>query len=196
MAILRTVDVEKSFGDRQVLRGCRLIIEPGQKLGLVGVNGSGKSTYLRILAGQMEADGGVVERPGSFTLMDQEPSLIGPKVEDAVQAALQWHTDLLEAYTDALEAEDMNAAGELQDRLDEVGWEVRHQMDALLDRLGAPPLTALVSTLSGGEVRRVALAIALLSSPELLILDEPTNHLDAQTVEWLQGFLLGYRGAV
>ena len=196
MAVLRAVDLEKAFGDRVILRECTLTIEPGERLGLVGVNGSGKSTFLKIIAGELDPDGGRVERPGTFTLMEQEPALKGPTVEDAVQDAMAWHTALVEAYHTALEQDDLQEAGRLQTQLDDVGWDIRHQIDALMDRLDAPDSSAMVHTLSGGEVRRVALAQALLSSPDLLILDEPTNHLDAQTVDWLQGFLTGYRGAI
>ena len=196
MAVLRAVDLEKAFGDRVILRECTLTIEPGERLGLVGVNGSGKSTFLKIIAGELEPDGGRVERPGTFTLMEQEPALKGPTVEDAVQDAMAWHTALVEAYHTALEQDDLQEAGRLQTQLDDVGWDIRHQIDALMDRLDAPDSAAMVHTLSGGEIRRVALAQALLSSPDLLILDEPTNHLDAQTVDWLQGFLTGYRGAI
>lgn len=196
MALLTTMDIEKAFGDKVVLRGCGLTIEPGDRIGLVGINGSGKSTFLRILARSMTPDSGTIEHRGSFTILDQDPTLPGPTVNDAAEDALRWHTDLLDTYRQALEDEDMELAGQTQAQLDDVGWEVRHKLEALMDQVDAPPMDAVVSTLSGGEVRRVALARALLSSPDLLILDEPTNHLDAHTVEWLQGFLESYRGAV
>jgi len=196
MALLTTVDIEKAFGDKVVLRGCGMTIEPGDRIGLVGINGSGKSTFLRILAKSMTPDGGKIEHKGSFTLLDQDPTLPGPTVNDAAEDALRWHTELLDTYRQALEDEDMDLAGRTQARLDDVGWEIRHRLEALMDQVDAPPMDATVATLSGGEVRRVALARALLSSPDLLILDEPTNHLDAHTVEWLQGFLESYRGAV
>ena len=144
----------------------------------------------------MSPDGGRVEHKGSFTLLNQEPALPGPTVNDAAEDALQWHTDLLERYRQALDTGDMELAGRVQAQLDDVGWDIRHRFEALMDQVDAPPMDALVATLSGGEVRRVALARALLSNPDLLILDEPTNHLDAHTVEWLQGFLERYRGAV
>jgi len=195
-AVLHVKDVEHAFADRLILRGCSMHVNMGDRIGLVGANGSGKSTFLRIIGGTLEPVFGEIHRIGSLTLLDQEPVLPGETVEESAAEALAWHEALLRDYEAALEAGDMEAAGRHQARLDDVGWEQQHRIDALLDKVCAPPKEALVSTLSGGERRRVALARALLNSPDLLILDEPTNHLDAQTIEWLENFLQGYRGAV
>ncbi len=196
MALLVARGVEKSFGDREVLRGADLVIEPGERVGLVGANGSGKSTLLRILAGGGAPDHGEVLRTGRLGVLEQEPVLPGETVEEAAREAIAWHTALVAEYHDALSAGALDRAGALQDRLEQVGWSLAHRVEALLDRVGAPPPDARVETLSGGERRRVALVRALLGEPDLLLLDEPTNHLDADAVEWLQGYLAGYRGAV
>ncbi len=181
--------IEKSFGDRRILRGADLHVKAGERVGLVGANGCGKSTLLRILGQALDADFGEVERPGTFALLDQDPRLPGRTVADAANDALRWHRDLLVDYEKALERQDFEQAAELQTRIDAAGWSVDHRLDTLLDRLDAPGKERLVSELSGGEKRRVALARALLGSPDVLLLDEPTNHLDADTAEWLQGWL-------
>jgi len=196
MVLLSGTGIEKVYGDRVILRGCDLEVRAGERIGLVGVNGSGKSTLLRILSGGEEPDHGEVSLQSSLVLLEQNPVLPGITVGDAADDALSWHHALLEAYKRSLEAGDMEEAGRIQLRLDEVGWEQQHRIDAMLNRLGAPPREARIAQLSGGESRRVALARALLRAPDVLILDEPTNHLDADTVEWLQGFLQGHRGAV
>jgi len=165
-------------------------------VGLVGPNGCGKSTLLRILAGVAEADFGTVTRPATFRLLEQEPKLPGATVGEAADEAIAWHHELLAEYEATLADGDFEAAEALQARLDVVGWTVEHRVDALLDRLGAPPREAETARLSGGERRRVALARALLGQPKLLMLDEPTNHLDADTIDWLQGVLGRWEGAV
>jgi ATP-binding cassette subfamily F protein uup len=196
---MRAIDargVEVAFGDRLVLRGCDLAVEDGDRLGLVGPNGCGKSTLLRVLAGVASPDHGTVERRGSVAFLEQEPDLPGQTVGEVLEQALGWHRQLLDRYHDALQRSDMDQVARLQDRLDLFGWDLDHQVAAMLERVGAPPRAARVDRLSGGERRRVALARALLGQPDVLLLDEPTNHLDAATTEWLEAFLQGYRGAV
>ncbi len=196
---MRPIDargIEVAFGDRLVLRGCDLAVEAGDRVGLVGPNGCGKSTLLRVLAGSYAPDHGTVHRQGSVAFLEQEPELPGETVGEVLDDALGWHRELSDAYQDALQRGDMKAAAPLQDRLDHFGWDLDHQVDAMLQRVGAPPRSARVEKLSGGERRRVALARALLGQPDVLLLDEPTNHLDAETAEWLEAFLGGYRGAV
>lgn len=196
MHVLRAHGIEKAYGDRLILRGCDLEVAEGDRVGLVGVNGSGKSTFLRVIAGLEGSDVGEVHVHGRRSLLEQEPELPFATVGDAADDALAWHAELMEAYQAALDAEDMREAARLQARLDLVGWERGHEVDAMLDRLDCPPRDALITNLSGGERRRVALARALLQRPDVLLLDEPTNHLDADTIEWLQGWLAGYQGAL
>lgn len=196
MAVIIAEDIELSWGDRHVLTGADLRIDEADRLGLVGPNGCGKSTLLSILAGISNADAGQVRRHGRLAILSQDPALPGETVEDVVQHALAWHVDLKRAYEQALEAGDMEAAAQHQDRLDTEGWVVEHRIDALLTQTGAPPRDRQVATLSGGERRRLALAATLLAQPDVLLLDEPTNHLDARTIAWLEKYLVGYRGAV
>ncbi len=196
MSVLIAEQIEKSWGDRHVLRGCTLRIADRDRVALVGGNGSGKSTLLGVLAGLHEADVGEVKLRGSVAVLHQRPVLHGETVADAAAAAVAWHATLLQDYEAALTQGDTGLASELQDQLDHRGWTVDHQVSAVLDKVGAPPAEAKLASLSGGERRRVALATVLLRQPDLLLLDEPTNHLDADAVEWLQAFLIGYRGAV
>ncbi|MFZ5479723.1 MAG: ABC-F family ATP-binding cassette domain-containing protein [Myxococcota bacterium] len=194
--ILRARGIEKSFGDRPILRGADLTVHAGERVGLVGVNGSGKSTLVRIVAGAIEPDHGDLVVEGRLGVFEQDPRLAGETVGDAADAAVAWHRELLAAYEAALAAHDERTAAALHARLDEHGWQIGHRVDAMLSRVGAPPREARVERLSGGERRRVALAIALLGAPDLLLLDEPTNHLDADATEWLQGHLEKHRGAL
>ncbi|MCB9779787.1 MAG: ABC-F family ATP-binding cassette domain-containing protein [Alphaproteobacteria bacterium] len=194
MHLLHASGVEKAFGDRAILRGCDLHVSAGDRIGLVGVNGSGKSTLLSILAGELQPDHGRVLREGSHALLTQEPALPGHTVGDTLEDAIAWHRRLVADYEAALSAG--TDASALQDQLDREGWTIDHKVAATVDHLGCPPRDAPLARLSGGERRRVALARTLLQRPDLLMLDEPTNHLDADTCEWLQQLLVGWRGAV
>ncbi len=196
MQLLQARSIEKSFGDRAILRGVSLVVEEGERVGLVGVNGSGKSTLLRIIAGAEPADHGDIVKGGSIGMLQQVPDLPGKTVQDALDDAVAWHAALLADFQAATAAKDLAAMAALQDRLDADGWSIDHRVASVVDRLDLPPGDASLTRLSGGEARRVALARVLLQQPRLLILDEPTNHLDADTCEWLQGLLAGWRGGV
>jgi ABC transport system ATP-binding/permease protein len=196
MRVLRALGIEKAYGDRSILRGCDLDVAAGDRIGLVGVNGSGKSTLMRVAAGLEAPDAGEVLVTGRRELLEQEPDLPYETVGDAADAALAWHAALLADYEAALAQGRLDDAARVQGRLDAVGWRRDHEIDAMLDRVGAPPRGARIADLSGGERRRLALARALLAQPEVLLLDEPTNHLDADTIEWLQAWLVGYPGAL
>ena len=194
--LIRATDIEVSFATHLVLRGANITVSKGECVALIGNNGSGKSTLLRVLAGDLRPDHGTVERHAPAGMLEQNPSLPGDTIRSSLEDAQSWHQTLLDDYQSAIESGDMDQAGQIQDRLDDVGWELSHQVAAVADRLGAPPLDTPIANLSGGQHRRVALGRALLKTPELLLLDEPTNHLDAEAIEWLQSFLQGYRGAV
>jgi ATP-binding cassette ChvD family protein len=201
---------DKFYGpDRQVLANISLSFLPGAKIGVLGPNGAGKSTLLRIMAGLEEPSSGIAElAPGaSVGFLPQEPDLdaarnVRENVEDGVRA----HRDLLDRFNeisarfaepdvdfDALLAEQ----AEVQDQIDRHDlWSLDATLDRAMDALRLPDGERDVTTLSGGERRRVALCRLLLSSPDLLLLDEPTNHLDAESVAWLERFLESYKGTV
>jgi ATP-binding cassette subfamily F protein uup len=194
--LLFAESIEKAWADRAVLRGVDLTVDRKEVVGLVGPNGCGKSTFLQILAGELAPDHGRVVVSSRVGVLSQQPRLPPGTVGEAARGALSWHLDLLQDWEEATAQGDARKAAALQDRLDAVGWSVDHQVASVLDRLRCPPADRATETLSGGELRRVALARALLSSPDLLLLDEPTNHLDADTVEWLQSYLQGFAGGV
>jgi energy-dependent translational throttle protein EttA len=189
--------------DKQVLKDVSLSFMPGAKIGVLGLNGSGKSTLLRIMAGMdTEFRGEAQLAPGaSVGILEQEPHLDESKdvrgnVEDGVaelRGLLDRFNELASNYSD----ETADEFARLQDRIDAAdAWNLDTQLDQAMDALRLPPSDADVSTLSGGERRRVALCRLLLSAPDLLLLDEPTNHLDAESVAWLERHLEEYKGTV
>jgi len=195
--------------DREVLRGINLSFYPGAKIGVIGSNGSGKSSLLRIMAGQDDGFAGEARLTPGFTVgyLAQEPELdpakdVAGNVSDGVAetvALLDRFNEvcaamgLPDADFDALLAEQ----SDLQARIDAAGaWDLGRTLEIAMDALRLPPGDAEVTTLSGGERRRVALCRLLLSRPDLLLLDEPTNHLDAESVLWLERFLADYPGTV
>jgi ATP-binding cassette ChvD family protein len=195
--------------DREVLRGINLSFFPGAKIGVIGGNGSGKSSLLRIMAGEDDGFTGEARLTPGFTVgyLPQEPRLdpdkdVAGNVTDGVAELKQLLVRFDEVCSamgdpdadfDKLLAEQ----SQLQDRIDAAGaWELDRKIEIAMDALRLPPADADVTTLSGGEVRRVALCKLLLSSPDLLLLDEPTNHLDAESVSWLERTLQEYAGTV
>ena len=201
--------VRKAHGDKVILDDVTLAFLPGAKIGVVGPNGAGKSSVLKIMAGlDTPSNGDAVLSPGySVGILMQEPELDETKdvrgnVEQAVaetRAALQRFEDVSaamgepDADFDALMAEQ----GELMEQIEHRnGWELDSAIEQAMDALRCPPPDAQVSTLSGGERRRVALCALLLEQPDLLLLDEPTNHLDAESVDWLEQHLAKYPGTV
>jgi ATP-binding cassette ChvD family protein len=199
--------VRKAHGDKVILDDVTLAFLPGAKIGVVGPNGTGKSTLLRIMAGTEQPSNGEARLMPGFTvgMLDQEPELDDSKtvlgnVEDGVaetKALLQRYNEIAEQmatdYSDAL----LEEMGKLQEQLDHrEAWDLDSQLEQAMDALRCPPPDADVSILSGGERRRVALCKLLLQQPDLLLLDEPTNHLDAESVLWLEQHLEKYPGTV
>jgi ATP-binding cassette ChvD family protein len=199
--------VRKSYADKVVLDNVTLAFLPGAKIGVVGPNGTGKSSLLRMMAGLEQPSNGEARLMPGFTvgILDQEPRLDESKtvlgnVEDGVaetKALLNRYNEITELlatdYSDAL-LEEMGKLGEQLDHAD--AWDLDSQLEQAMDALRCPPPDADVSVLSGGERRRVALCKLLLQQPDLLLLDEPTNHLDAESVQWLEQHLEKYPGTV
>jgi sulfate-transporting ATPase len=196
---------------RAILKDISLSFFPGAKIGVLGLNGSGKSSLLRIMAGvDREYDGEAIPMPNMrIGFLPQEPQLDETKdvrgnVEQGVAetlALIHRFNQISELFAEPMDDEAMNKLleeqGELQAKLDATqGWEVERRLEMAADALRLPPWEAPVGTLSGGERRRVALCRLLLSEPDMLLLDEPTNHLDALSVQWLEQFLERYPGTV
>jgi ATP-binding cassette ChvD family protein len=196
---------------RVILKDISLSFFPGAKIGVLGLNGSGKSSLLRIMAGvDKEYDGEAIPMPNMrIGFLPQEPQLDESKdvrgnVEEGVAetlALIHRFNEISEQFAQPMDDDAMNKLleeqGELQAKLDATqGWEVERRLEIAADALRLPPWDAQVSTLSGGERRRVALCRLLLSEPDMLLLDEPTNHLDALSVQWLEQYLERYPGTV
>ncbi|MCB1722826.1 MAG: energy-dependent translational throttle protein EttA [Gammaproteobacteria bacterium] len=194
---------------RQILRDISLSFFPGAKIGVLGLNGSGKSSLLRIMAGvDTEIDGEARPQPGiKIGYLPQEPRLDPSKdvrgnVEEALGHVKDAMTELDKVYAAYAEPDaDFDALAKRQAELENIlqasdGHNLERQLDVAADALRLPPWDADVSKLSGGERRRVALCQLLLSKPDMLLLDEPTNHLDAESVAWLERFLHDYPGTV
>ena len=204
------VGLSKNFGpQKQVLKNIYLSFFYGAKIGIIGLNGAGKSTLLKIIAGiEKEYQGEVVWSPGySVGYLEQDPHLDPNKtVREVVQEGVQPIMDMLKEYDDinmAFAEPDADfdkllaRQAELQDKLDATdAWNIDQKLDRAMDALRCPPDDANVTTLSGGERRRVALCRLLLQQPDVLLLDEPTNHLDAESIDWLEQHLQQYAGTV
>ncbi len=207
--IYQMINARKAFGDRVILDDVTLSFLPGAKIGVVGPNGMGKSTLLKIMAGLDTVSNGESTLTPGYTvgILQQEPPLdedktVGENIEMAfgdIQKKVRRFNEIGEemaspdADFDALMAE----MGELQTEIDAAnGWDMESQLSQAMDALQCPDPDAPVKVLSGGERRRVALCKLLLEAPDLLLLDEPTNHLDAESILWLEQFLHTYKGAV
>ena len=208
--IFSMVGLSKNFGpQKRVLNNIYLSFFYGAKIGIIGLNGAGKSTLLKIIAGiEKEYQGEVVWSPGySVGYLEQDPKLDPSKtVREVVQEGVQPIMDMLKEYDDinlAFAEPDADfdkllaRQAELQDKLDAAdAWNIDQKLDRAMDALRCPPDDASLTTLSGGERRRVALCRLLLQQPDVLLLDEPTNHLDAESIDWLEQHLQQYAGTV
>ncbi|HZS83795.1 MAG TPA: energy-dependent translational throttle protein EttA [Stellaceae bacterium] len=216
MAAYQYIHVMKGLGKtypggREVLKDIWLSFLPGAKIGVLGINGAGKSTLLRIMAGidkefvgeSWTAEGASVGYLAQEPQLDPGKDVAGNVMEGlaATKALLDRFEAVSALFAEELSDDEMNALiaeqGELQEKIDAAnGWELERTVEIAMDALRCPPGDADVTTLSGGERRRVALCRLLLQRPDLLLLDEPTNHLDAESVAWLQRFLKDYPGTV
>ncbi|GIW87042.1 MAG: energy-dependent translational throttle protein EttA [Isosphaeraceae bacterium] len=204
-------NLSKSHNKKEVLKNLWLAFYPGAKIGVLGPNGSGKSTLLRIMTGLDTDFVGTARLTPGYTVgyLPQEPTLDPTKtvlgnVEEAVaetRALLDRFNEISMKLAEPLEPDELEALlaeqGDVQDRIEHVnGWELDRQLEIAMDAMRLPPPDADVTTLSGGERRRVALCRLLLQKPDLLLLDEPTNHLDAESIAWLERHLEEYPGTV
>lgn len=210
--LLTVRNLAKSYGAIQVLQSISFVINTGDRAGLVGPNGVGKSTLLRLLTGQEEADSGsVVLAPGTEPgyLPQSTPEFYGRSIQDLIMEALG-HLRRLEEEMRRLEqamgragaeeiSELLEAYGQVSTRFQDAGgYDLEYRVESIMDglRLSYLPRERDVRTLSGGERARLGLAVLLLRSPDLLLLDEPTNHLDFASLEWLESYLSAYRGGM
>ncbi|MDX8414379.1 MAG: ATP-binding cassette domain-containing protein [Mariprofundales bacterium] len=205
MPLLIIKDITKAFGADPVLEGLSLTVHRGDRIGLIGRNGEGKSTLLKVMAGLIESDSGTMTLRSSARVayLPQQPEVDSrATVFATVSSGLGDAATMLVAYADALQlaecgdAAAMHALAQLQDAMEQAGsWQVKSRVDAIITRLGLDA-NRTMATLSGGWQRRVALARAVVGNPDLLLLDEPTNHLDVATIEWLENFVADFIGAI
>ena len=213
--IFSMVGVTKSTPQgKQIIKNIHLSFFYGAKIGIIGLNGSGKSTVMKIIAGLDQAyQGDVVFSPGySVGYLPQEPELdLNKSVKEIVMEGVQETVDILKEYEEInnsfMDEEILNnpdkmeklitRQGEVQDKIDAMdAWELDNKLERAMDALRCPPDDQKIETLSGGEKRRVALCRLLLKNPDVLLLDEPTNHLDAESIDWLEQHLQQYKGTV
>jgi ATP-binding cassette subfamily F protein uup len=209
MLLYRLSNLSLAYGDRPLLDKVDLTIHKGERIGILGQNGAGKSTFMKLLCGQALPDSGELWRAGDLRVayLDQNlPELSNETVYDYVASGLAELGDLLRSYhamthTDAdkidwSDPRQMDAMAELQRQIEaRDGWAFQHRIDNVVDSLKLPA-DSLMGNLSGGSRRRAALGRALVCDPDMLLLDEPTNHLDIPTIEWLEKYLNNFNGAV
>ncbi|MDQ6786287.1 MAG: ABC-F family ATP-binding cassette domain-containing protein [Acidobacteriota bacterium] len=208
MNILSLENISKNYGIKPLFENVTIGLEDTDKIGIIGANGSGKTTFLRVLAGFESPDTGRVTRANGKTLafLSQNPPIDEEKtVLETIFAASNGVTKLIQEYEtachdlalDGADAKLLERVSDLQHELEiSGGWEIETNARAVLTRLGIFDTTAKMKTLSGGQRKRVALAHELIFKPDILILDEPTNHLDADTIEWLEKYLARYTGTL
>ena len=209
--IYSMIRVSKSYNQKKILEDIYLSYFYGAKIGVLGLNGAGKSSLLKILAGvDKEFNGETVVAPGyTIGYLEQEPKLDPEKtVKEVVQegvaetvALLKEYDEINESFGKEMTDDEMDKLlarqGEVQEKLDSIGaWDLDSKLDLAMDALRCPPEDTKIAVLSGGEKRRVALCRLLLQKPDILLLDEPTNHLDAETIAWLEHHLQQYEGTV
>ena len=197
-----------SYGIKTLFDDLSFSIREAQRVGLIGVNGTGKTSLIRIVAGELKPDKGLISKPGEYEIgylsqkseLDEEKTLFDTVFDGdspVVQAARHYEEVLQKLSEDPMNPKIQQAFTEAEKRMNqEDAWTVSSRAKSILNQLGLSDSSKKVSTLSGGQKKRAALAQALIQEPDLLILDEPTNHLDFQMIKWLEDYLAGYRGAL
>ncbi len=208
MSLITLQSVKKDFGIKEILKDASLSLDATDKVGLIGTNGSGKSTLLKMMAGLEPIDSGQILANSGATIvylpqqpdLDENRTVLEQIFADAGEqmALVREYEEISDKLAHAPEDKQlMTRLSSLMQRMDAIGaWEVETNAKIILSQLGITDFNAVIGTLSGGYRKRIALATALLSEPDLLLMDEPTNHLDANSVEWLQSYLNRYRGAI
>ena len=208
MSLITLQSVKKDFGIKEILKDASLSLDATDKVGLIGTNGSGKSTLLKMMAGLEPIDNGQILANSGATIvylpqqpdLDENRTVLEQIFADAGEqmALVREYEEVSDKLAHAPEDKQlMTRLSSLMQRMDAIGaWEVETNAKIILSQLGITDFNAVIGTLSGGYRKRIALATALLSEPDLLLMDEPTNHLDADSVEWLQSYLNRYRGAI
>lgn len=208
MQTLRADNLTSTYGEKTLFKDVSFIINENDRIGLIGTNGSGKTSLLNVIAGLTNAEQGTITKPSDYTIgyLQQQPNLDPQKtVTEAVFASGQAVFKLIRRYHQALDEfsqhpEDpqaIEAYTKLQVQMDQANaWEAESQIKTILTQLHLTDLDRKISELSGGQLKRVGLAVVLIQHPDLLILDEPTNHLDLNSIIWLQDYLATYKGAV
>lgn len=194
--ILTAKELEVHFGEHIILDKASLTIHEGDRIGLVGRNGAGKSTFLKILSGEIIPDSGEVAKRKNLIVGSLSQEFTLDENKDVLQNILDGAANIVEMIK---QFESLNFDNELRHKIEEKimavdGWNIEKKAGMLIQSLHAPSPEREINTLSGGEKRRTALCRALISEPDLLILDEPTNHLDTESIEWIEGFLANYKG--
>ncbi len=203
MYLLRLQDVSLEFGDDPILKKANFAINPKERVCLIGRNGAGKSSLLKLITGEYAADHGEIQRRRHLRVSQLEQTLLSTSnetVRDVIKQGMSEQQHLLDEYhrlsNSNLNKLEMKQLEDMQQQIDSSGiWNIDQQVDTIISQLSLPG-SRMLSELSGGWRRRVALGKALVSEPELLLLDEPTNHLDISTIEWLEHRIRGYGGSV
>lgn len=203
MYLIRFDDVSLEFGDVPILKHAQFMIEPKERVCLIGRNGAGKSSLMKLITGDYVADDGDIQKRRHLRISQLEQTLLDESeetVRDVVRKGMQEQQDLLDEYNrlsnSELDRHQLKQLENLQQQIDASGvWNIEQQVDTTITQLNLPGERSL-SQLSGGWRRRVSLAKALVSKPDLLLLDEPTNHLDINTIEWLENRIRGFEGSI